>query len=73
MTRLENAGEAARQRKDFDLAIKCYEAAVNWQPCRTDLWQHLATALADAGASKEVGLLLDFHARIHSFLIVRGT
>ena len=55
MTRLENAGEAARQKKDFDLAIRCYEAAVNWQPCRKDLWQHLANAMFDAGASKEVG------------------
>ena len=55
VTRLKNAGEAAMQRKDFDLAIKCYEAAVNWQPGRKDLWEHLATATIGAGASKEVG------------------
>ena len=47
------------QRKDFDLAIKCYEAAVNWQPGRKDLWEHLATATLEAGASKEVGMVLD--------------
>ena len=46
------------QRKDFDLAIKCYEAAVNWQPGRKDLWEHLATAMLEAGASKEVGMVL---------------
>ena len=43
------------QRKDFDLAIKSYEAAVNWQPGRQDLWDHLATAMLNAGASNEVG------------------
>ena len=43
------------QKKDFDLAIKCYEAAVNWQPGRQDLWEHLATATFEASASKEVG------------------
>ena len=53
--RLENAGNAGMQRKDFDLAIKSYEEAVNWQPGRQDLWDHLATAMLNAGASKEVG------------------
>ena len=59
MTRLNNTGNTAMQRKDFDLAIKCYEAAVNWQPGRKDLWEHLATATLEAGASKEVGMVLD--------------
>ena len=56
--RLENAGDAAMQKKDFDLAIKCYEAAVKWQPWQRDLWQDLATAMLDSGASKEVGLTI---------------
>ena len=49
------------QRKDFDLAIKCYEAAVNWQPGQKSLWDHLTTAMHNAGASKEVGKVLDDH------------
>ena len=58
MTRLKNAGNAAKERTDFDLAIKCYEAAVKWQPWQRDLWQDLATAMLDSGASEEVGLTI---------------
>ena len=46
------------QSKDFNLALKFYEAAVNWQPGRQELWEGLANAACNLGALKEVGLLV---------------
>ena len=45
------------QSKDFNLALKFYEAAVNWQPGKKELWEGLANAACNLGALKEVGRL----------------
>ena len=45
------------QSKDFNLALKFYEAAINWQPGKKELWEGLANAACNLGALKEVGQL----------------
>ena len=57
VTRLQKAGDFAMQSKDFNLALKFYEAAVNWQPGKKELWEGLANAAYNLGALKEVGQL----------------
>ena len=57
VTRLQKAGDFALESKDFNLALKFYEAAVNWQPGKKELWEGLANAACNLGALKEVSFL----------------
>ena len=74
--RLKDAGDAAMKRKEYDSAIKWFEAALNWQPDRGDLWECLAGVMLASGASKEVSSwLLKHHINIIAFpseLLVHG-
>ena len=61
------------QSKDFNLALKFYEAAVNWQPGKKELWEGLANAACNLGALKEVGQLSALLEHNKSHLIFQSS
>ena len=61
------------QSKDFNLALKFYEAAVNWQPGKKELWEGLANAACKLGALKEVGQLSALLEHNKSHLIFQSS
>ena len=61
------------QSKDFNLALKFYEAAVNWQPGKKELWKGLANAACNVGALKEVDLLVPWAEHNKSHLIFQSS
>ena len=73
VTRLQKAGDFAMQSKDFNLALKFYEAAVNWQPGRQELWEGLANAASNLGAPKEVGLLVPWEEHNKSYPVFQSS
>ena len=61
------------QSKDFNLALKFYEAAVNWQPGKKELWEGLANAACNLVALKEVGQLSALLEHNKSHLIFQSS